>query len=56
MPVSISLGLWLTFLSYAISIPLGIRKAIKEGTRFDTWTSAVIIVGYAIQASCSRSC
>ncbi|MBB5700348.1 microcin C transport system permease protein [Ochrobactrum daejeonense] len=48
MPVSISLGLWLTFLSYAISIPLGIRKAIKEGTRFDTWTSAVIIVGYAI--------
>ncbi len=48
MPVSISLGLWLTFLSYAISIPLGIRKAIKEGTRFDTWTSAVIIIGYAI--------
>ncbi|TMV05171.1 microcin C ABC transporter permease YejB [Brucella haematophila] len=48
MPVSISLGLWLTFLSYIISIPLGIRKAIKEGTRFDTWTSAVIIVGYAI--------
>ncbi|MEL4068800.1 microcin C ABC transporter permease YejB [Ochrobactrum sp. GPK 3] len=48
MPVSISLGLWLTFLSYMISIPLGIRKAIKEGTRFDTWTSAVIIVGYAI--------
>ncbi len=48
MPVSISLGLWLTFLSYAISIPLGIRKAIKDGSRFDTWTSAVIIVGYAI--------
>jgi microcin C transport system permease protein len=48
MPVSISLGLWLTFLSYLISIPLGIRKAIKEGTRFDTWTSAIIIVGYAI--------
>ncbi|MBN8997179.1 MAG: microcin C ABC transporter permease YejB [Rhizobiales bacterium] len=48
MPVSISLGLWMTLLSYAISIPLGIRKAIKDGTRFDTWTSAVIIVGYAI--------
>ncbi|PYE89266.1 microcin C ABC transporter permease YejB [Phyllobacterium leguminum] len=48
MPVSISLGLWLTFLSYAISIPLGIRKAIKDGSHFDVWTSAVIIVGYAI--------
>ena len=48
MPVSISLGLWMTFLSYAISIPLGIRKAMKDGTRFDVWTSAVIIVGYAI--------
>src|SRR4051812_14235673 len=48
MPVSISLGLWMTLLSYAISIPLGIRKAVKDGTRFDTWTSAVIIGGYAI--------
>lgn len=48
MPVSISLGLWLTFLSYAISIPLGIRKALKDGSRFDTWTSAVIIVAYAV--------
>ncbi|RCS25005.1 microcin C ABC transporter permease YejB [Phyllobacterium salinisoli] len=48
MPVSISLGLWLTLLSYAISIPLGIRKAIKDGSPFDVWTSAVIIVGYAI--------
>jgi microcin C transport system permease protein len=48
LPVSISLGLWMTLLSYAISIPLGIRKAIQDGTRFDTWTSAVIIVGYAI--------
>ena len=48
MPVSISLGLWMTLLSYAISIPLGIRKAVKDGSRFDTWTSAVIIVGYAI--------
>ncbi len=48
LPVSISLGLWMTLLSYAISIPLGIRKAVKEGSRFDTWTSAVVIVGYAI--------
>ncbi|MBB6260684.1 microcin C transport system permease protein [Paenochrobactrum gallinarii] len=48
MPVSISLGLWLTFLSYSISIPLGIRKALKDGSRFDTWTSAVIIVAYAV--------
>ena len=48
LPVSISLGLWMTLLSYAISIPLGIRKAVKDGSRFDTWTSAVIVVGYAI--------
>lgn len=50
LPVSITLGLWMTLLSYAISIPLGIRKAMKEGSRFDTWTSAVVIVGYAIPA------
>ena len=48
LPVSISLGLWMTLLSYAISIPLGVRKAVKDGSRFDIWTSAVIIVGYAI--------
>jgi microcin C transport system permease protein len=48
MPVSISLGLWMTLLSYLISIPLGIRKAVRDGSRFDTWTSGVIIVGYAI--------
>ena len=48
LPVSISLGLWMTLLSYAISIPLGIRKAVKDGSRFDTWTSAIVIVGYAI--------
>src|SRR6185436_13469871 len=48
LPVSISLGLWMTLLSYLISIPLGIRKAIKDGSRFDTWTSGVVIVGYAI--------
>jgi microcin C transport system permease protein len=48
MPVSISLGLWITLLSYAISIPLGIRKAVKDGSSFDVWTSGVIIVAYAI--------
>ena len=48
MPVSISLGLWMTLLSYLISIPLGVRKAVADGSRFDTWTSAVIIVGFAI--------
>ncbi len=48
MPVSISLGLWLTLISYAISIPLGIRKAVKDGSTFDVWTSGIVIVGYAI--------
>jgi microcin C transport system permease protein len=48
MPVSISLGLWMTLISYTISIPLGIRKAVQDGSRFDVWTSTVIVVGYAI--------
>ncbi|SKA21574.1 microcin C ABC transporter permease YejB [Consotaella salsifontis] len=48
MPVSISLGLWITLISYLISIPLGIRKALKDGSTFDVWTSGVIIVAYAI--------
>jgi microcin C transport system permease protein len=48
MPVSISLGLWTTLIVYLISIPLGIRKAVKDGSRFDIWTSGVVIVGYAI--------
>jgi microcin C transport system permease protein len=48
LPVSISLGIWLTLLTYLISIPLGIRKAVRDGSRFDVWTSGVIIVGYAI--------
>ena len=48
MPVSISLGLWTTLIVYLISIPLGIRKAVKDGTSFDIWTSAAIIAGYAI--------
>ena len=50
LPVSISLGLWTTLLVYLISIPLGIRKALSDGSRFDVWTSAVVIVGYAIPA------
>jgi microcin C transport system permease protein len=48
LPVSITLGLWMTVLSYAISIPLGIRKAMRDGTPFDWWTSAIVIIGYAI--------
>jgi microcin C transport system permease protein len=48
MPVSISLGLWLTLLTYLISIPLGIRKAVTDGSLFDVWTSGAIIVGYSI--------
>src|SRR5580692_1280326 len=48
LPVSMSLGIWMTLLTYLISIPLGIRKAIKDGSRFDTWTSGVIIIGFAI--------
>ncbi|GGH27175.1 microcin C transport system permease protein [Cribrihabitans marinus] len=48
MPVSISLGLWSTIIAYLVSIPLGIRKAVKDGSTFDTWTSGAIIVAYAI--------
>ncbi len=48
MPVSISLGLWSTLIAYLVSIPLGIRKAVRDGSSFDTWTSGAIIVGYAI--------
>src|SRR6202166_4942911 len=48
LPVSMSLGIWMTLLTYLISIPLGIRKAVMDGTKFDTWTSAMIIVGFAI--------
>jgi microcin C transport system permease protein len=48
MPVSISLGLWTTFLVYLVSIPLGIGKAVRDGSPFDVWTSVVIIVGQAI--------
>ena len=48
LPVSLSLGLWSTLIAYIVSIPLGIRKAVRDGTPFDTWTSSAIIVGYAI--------
>ncbi|MEO1265014.1 MAG: microcin C ABC transporter permease YejB, partial [Pseudomonadota bacterium] len=48
LPVSISLGLWMTLLTYLISIPLGIRKAVRDGERFDVWTSGVLIIGYAV--------
>ncbi|WP_428031568.1 microcin C ABC transporter permease YejB [Ancylobacter sp.] len=48
MPVSISLGLWMTLITYAISVPLGIAKAVRDGSRFDVWTSAAIIIGFAI--------
>jgi microcin C transport system permease protein len=48
LPVSISLGIWMTLLTYLISIPLGIRKAVHDGESFDAWSSAVLVVGYAI--------
>lgn len=48
LPVSISLGLWTTLLVYLLSIPLGIRKAVRDGSRFDVWTSALVIIGNAI--------
>ena len=48
MPVSISLGLWATLISYLVSIPLGIRKAVRDGTPFDTATSGIIIAAYAL--------
>jgi len=48
LPVSISLGLWMTILTYLISIPLGIRKAMHDGSKFDVWTSGVIVIGYAV--------
>jgi microcin C transport system permease protein len=50
MPVSISLGLWATLLTYLVSIPLGIRKAVKHGSHFDIWSSTAIIIGYAMPA------
>ncbi len=48
LPVSVSLGVWILLIGYAISIPLGIRKAVSDGSRFDVWTSGIVILGYAI--------
>jgi len=48
LPVSVSLGLWMTLFTYLISIPLGIRKAVKDGESFDVWTSGALVVGYAV--------
>lgn len=50
MPVSLSLGLWATLLTYLVSIPLGIRKAVRHGSQFDIWSSTAIIIGYAMPA------
>ncbi len=48
IPLSVSLGLWSTLIAYLVSIPLGIRKAVKDGSRFDVWSSTAIAIGYAI--------
>ena len=48
LPVSLSLGLWMTLITYLIAIPLGIRKAVHDGEPFDTWTSTVLVIGYAV--------
>jgi microcin C transport system permease protein len=50
LPVSVSLGLWTLFLVYSIAIPLGVAKAVRDGTRFDVWTSAVVFTAYAVPA------
>ncbi|PMV20331.1 MULTISPECIES: microcin C ABC transporter permease YejB [unclassified Pseudomonas] len=50
MPVTISLGLWATLITYLVSIPLGIRKAVRHGSSFDVWSSTAIVVGYAMPA------
>lgn len=48
LPVSISLGLWSTLIAYFVSIPLGIRKALHDGSRFDVWSSTAIVIGFAV--------
>lgn len=48
LPVSISLGVWMMLVTYLIAVPLGIRKAVHDGEKFDTWTSGVLVIGYAI--------
>jgi microcin C transport system permease protein len=56
MPVSITLGLWSTLIAYLISIPLGIRKAVRDGTPFDTWTSGSSSSAMPSRDFCSRCC
>ncbi|WP_028694023.1 microcin C ABC transporter permease YejB [Pseudomonas cremoricolorata] len=48
LPVTLSLGFWATLITYLVSIPLGIRKAVRHGSRFDAWSSVLIIIGYAL--------
>jgi microcin C transport system permease protein len=48
LPVSISLGVWTVLLTYLVSIPLGIRKAVRDGSKFDVWTSTAIVIGYSV--------
>ncbi|MDH0744916.1 microcin C ABC transporter permease YejB [Pseudomonas sp. GD03842] len=50
LPVTLSLGLWATLITYLVSIPLGIQKAVHHGSRFDVWSSSLIIIGYAVPA------
>ena len=50
MPVTVSLGLWATLITYLVSIPLGIRKAVRHGSSFDVWSSTAIVIGYAMPA------
>ncbi|QLL15658.1 microcin C ABC transporter permease YejB [Pseudomonas chlororaphis] len=50
LPTSLSLGLWATLITYLVSIPLGARKAIRNGSAFDAWTSSAIVLGYAMPA------
>jgi microcin C transport system permease protein len=53
LPVSVSLGLWAFFITYLVSLPLGIAKAVREGSRFDTATTLLVLIGFAIPGSCS---
>ena len=50
LPVTLSLGFWATLISYLVSIPLGIRKAVRHGSRFDVWSSAAVVIGHAMPA------
>ncbi|USW93293.1 microcin C ABC transporter permease YejB [Pseudomonas proteolytica] len=50
LPVTVSLGLWATLITYLVSIPLGIRKAVRHGSSFDVWSSTAIVIGYAMPA------